>query len=125
MRTISTDRAPAAIGPYSQATIAGNLLFSSMQIALDPDSGEMIGETTVDQARQCLANLRGIVEAGGGSFENVVKTVVYLTDITQFAAVNEIYGTCFSGDLPARGVVEVSALPKGARVAMEVIAWID
>lgn len=122
MRTVSTDNAPAAIGPYSQATVTCNLIFTSMQIPLDPVSGELIGTTAPEQAAQCLANLQAVVEAAGGSMNQIVKTMVYLTDINQFAAVNDVYASSFTGDLPARGVAQVSALPKGALVAMECIA---
>ncbi len=125
MRTVSTENAPAAIGPYSQAAITCNLLFTAMQIPLDPVSGAMVGETAAEQAKQCLYNLQAIVEAGGGSMSKVMKTMIYLTDISQFAAVNEIYAASFTGDLPARGVVEVSALPKGALIAMECVATLE
>jgi 2-iminobutanoate/2-iminopropanoate deaminase len=125
MRTVSTENAPVAIGPYSQGTSMCNLVFTSMQIPLDPVSGELIGTTAPEQAKQCLANLKAIVEAGGGSMNSILKTMVYLTDISQFAAVNEVYAENFSGKLPARGVIEVSALPKGALVAMECIACLE
>ncbi len=121
-RTIRTDKAPAAIGPYSQGVAAGGLLFTAMQLALDPVSGEMVGAGAPEQARRCLENIRAIVNAAGGSMSDVVKTVVYLTDITEFAAVNDVYADFFRTELPARGVVGVAALPKGARVAIEAVA---
>ena len=122
---IRTSNAPGAIGPYSQAKVSGALLFSSMQIPLDPATGEMVGETAPEQARQCLANIRSLVEAGGGSVGRIVKMMVYLTDMSQFGAVNETYAEFFSDEPPARGVVEVAALPKNALVAMEAVAHIE
>lgn len=124
-RTISTDKAPGAIGPYSQGVVAGGLLFTSMQIALDPASGEMVGDTAPEQLGRCLENIRAVVVAAGGSLSDVVKTTIYLTDITGFGAVNEVYGEYFSEQLPARGVVEVSDLPKGALLAVEAVASIE
>ncbi len=124
-KTLSTDKAPAAIGPYSQGVAAGGLVFTSMQIALDPASGEMVGQTAPEQARRCLENIRGILEAGGGSLSNVVKTTLYLTDISTYAAVNEIYAEFFSDNLPARGIAEVSALPRGALIAVEAVASME
>jgi 2-iminobutanoate/2-iminopropanoate deaminase len=93
-----------------------------MQIALDPDSGELSGTTAADQARRCLDNIGAILEAGGASFGAVVKATVYLTDLAHFASVNEVYAEFFTGELPARSVVLVAALPKGALVAIEAIA---
>lgn len=121
-RTISTDRAPAAIGPYAQGVAAGGFVFASMQIALDPKSGQLVGETAPEQARQCLRNIQSIVEAAGARMEDVVKTTVFLQDIGQFAAVNEVYASFFPGERPARGVAEVAALARGALVAVEAIA---
>jgi 2-iminobutanoate/2-iminopropanoate deaminase len=122
-KAISTDQAPEAIGPYSQAmSCSGNLLFCSGQIPLDPNSGEIIGETAADQARRVLDNLKAVLEAGGSSLDAVVKTTVYLTDISEFASVNEVYGEYFAGSPPARAAVAVAALPRGARVMMEAVA---
>lgn len=123
-RTISTDKAPAAIGPYSQGRIAAGLLFTSMQIALDPDSGQVVGSTAPEQVKRCLDNIKAIVEAAGGSLCDVVKTTVYLTDLAEFGAVNEAYAGFFPSELPARGVVGVPALPKGALIAVEAVAQI-
>jgi 2-iminobutanoate/2-iminopropanoate deaminase len=123
-RAIKTDKAPAAIGPYSQGVVTGGLLFTSMQIALDPESGEMSGASTLEQAGRCLENIKAIVEAAGGSLSDIVKTTIYLADITDFVAVNEVYGKFFTENLPARGVIEASALPKGALIAVEAIASI-
>ena len=124
-RTVSTDNAPAAIGPYSQGVVSGGLLFTAMQIALDPGSGELVGSTTPEQGRRCLENIRAVVEAAGGSLATVVKTTIYLTDISQFGAVNEVYAEFFGESLPARGVLEASALPKGALIAIEAIANVE
>jgi 2-iminobutanoate/2-iminopropanoate deaminase len=124
-RVVETDRAPAAIGPYSQGVIAGGLLFTAMQIALDAASGEMKGSTAPEQARYCLENVKAIVEAAGGSMEHAVKTTVYLTDIAQFGAVNEVYAGFFPSRPPARGVVESPHLPKGALVAVEAVVAVE
>lgn len=123
-RTIRTDKAPAAIGPYVQGVAAGGLLFTAMQIGLDPVSGEMTGATAAEQAGRCLENVRAIVEAGGGSLADVVKTTVYLADIADFGAVNEVYAGFFGDSLPARGVLQAAALPKGALVAVEAVALV-
>ncbi len=121
-RTIQTDSAPAAIGPYSQGVAAGGLVFTSMQIGLDPATGNVVGATAPEQVRRCLQNVKAIVEAAGGSLADVVKVTVYMTDMQEFAAVNEVYAEFFTDDLPARAVVEVAALPKGALVAAEAVA---
>lgn len=122
-KAISTDQAPEAIGPYSQAmSCSGNLLFCSGQIPLDPVSGEMTGDTTADQARRVLDNLKAVLDAGGSSLDAVVKTTVYLIDISEFASVNEVYGEYFTDSPPARVAVAVAALPKGARIMMEAVA---
>ena len=121
-RTIQTNSAPAAIGPYSQGVAASGLVFTSMQIGLDPATGNVVGATAPEQVRRCLQNVKAIVEAAGGSLANVVKVTVYMTDIQEFVAVNEVYAEFFTGDLPARAVVEVAALPKGALVAAEAVA---
>lgn len=121
-RTIQTNSAPAAIGPYSQGVAASGLVFTSMQIGLDPATGNVVGATAPEQVRRCLQNVKAIVEAAGGSLANVVKVTVYMTDIQEFAAVNEVYAEFFTDDLPARAVVEVAALPKGALVAAEAVA---
>ena len=125
MDVISTDHAPAAVGPYSQGIKAGNFIFTAMQIALDPSTGELKGSTAAEQVKQCLLNVKAIVEAGGGAMDKIVKTMVYLADIKEFGPVNEVYSEFFSGPPPARGVAEVSALPKGALVAVEAIAFLD
>jgi 2-iminobutanoate/2-iminopropanoate deaminase len=124
-RTLKTERAPAAIGPYVQGTAAGDLIFTAMQIGLDPDSGALAGPTLAEQTRRCLDNVRAVVEAGGGSLASVVKTTVYLTDLADFGAFNEIYAEMFADERPARGVVGVAALPAGALVAIEAVACLE
>ncbi|MER3475138.1 MAG: reactive intermediate/imine deaminase [Armatimonadota bacterium] len=121
---ISTSDAPPAIGPYSQAIRAGNLLFVSGQIPLDPQTGEMVGTTAAEQVRQVLNNLQAILQAAGTSLENVVKTTIFLTDLGQFTAVNAVYAEFFPQNPPARSTVQVSALPRGALVEIEAIAVI-
>ena len=122
---ISTTNAPAAIGPYSQAIRAGNLLFVSGQIPLDPATGEMVPGDVVAQAERVLDNLGAILEAAGASFASVVRTTVFLTDLGNFAKVNECYGKRFAQRAPARATVEVSKLPRGAMVEIDCIALLD
>jgi len=121
-QVIQTERAPAAIGPYSQAIKVGDWLFVSGQIGLDPQKGDLVSDDLTGQARQALDNLSQIVAAAGCRLSDVVAVDVYLTDIGQFAAFNEIYQQVFSTHRPARAVVEVSALPKGALVEIKCIA---
>ena len=121
---LSTKNAPAAIGPYSQAIKVGNLLFTSEQIPLDPATGELVNSDIKAATSRVFENLRGILEAAGTSFENVVKTVVYLKDMEDFAAVNGIYSQYFITKEPARSCVQVAKLPKDAMVEIEVIALI-
>ncbi len=122
MEAIQTDRAPAAIGPYSQAAGAAGLLFCSGQIALDPATGEMTGATVAEQARRVLANLTAVLEAGGCGWGDVLKTTIYLVDMSDFAAVNEVYADALSDCRPARATVAVAALPKGALVEIDAVA---
>lgn len=120
---VSTPGAPAAVGPYSQGVVAGGFLFTAMQIPLDPSSGTLVSpEDIAAQTRRVLENLRAIVEAAGSSLEQVVKVTVYLQDMADFAAMNAVYGEFFPKEAPARAAVAVSALPRGARVAMEAVA---
>lgn len=119
---VFTDQAPAAIGPYSQGVVAGRLVFVSGQIPLDPATGALVGENAADQAEMCLQNLKAVLEKAGASMGSVVKTTVFLVDMADFAAMNEVYARWFSGDYPARSCVAVRALPKGARVEMEAVA---
>jgi len=120
---IKTDKAPAAIGPYSQANAAGGFLFTAGQIPLDPETMEIVGETAAEQARLALTNARNVVEAGGLTLDNVLKVTVFIRDMGEFAAINEVYQTFFSGEPPARSVVEVSGLPKDVLVEVEMIAY--
>jgi 2-iminobutanoate/2-iminopropanoate deaminase len=121
-QAVSSDSAPKAIGPYSQAIRAGSLLFLSGQIPLDPATGVMVGGDIAAQTHQVFANLAAILEAAGASFDNVVKTTVYLADMNDFTTVNEIYGTYFSSPAPARATVQAARLPKDARVEIDLIA---
>ncbi len=122
LKTINTDRAPAAIGPYSQAVAAGGMLYVSGQIPLDPSTGEIVGESVADQTTRVLDNLKAVVEAAGSDLGKVVKVTIFITDMKQFAVVNEIYGTYFAEPYPARACVEVCELPKGVQVEMDAIA---
>jgi 2-iminobutanoate/2-iminopropanoate deaminase len=121
-QSVSTDSAPAAIGPYSQAVRTGDLLFCSGQIPLEPTTGELVKVDIEGQARRCLENLAEVAEAGGGSLANAVRCTVYLTDMNDFARVNEVYAEFFGGDdPPARVAVAAAALPKGADVEIDAI----
>ncbi|HIS20736.1 MAG TPA: RidA family protein [Candidatus Spyradocola merdavium] len=121
---IHTDKAPAAIGPYSQAVLAGDFLYVSGQLPLDPVSGAMVGDTAAEQAEQSIRNLSAILEAAGMTLDDVVKTTVLLADIADFAAVNEVYAKHFTGAvLPARAAFAVRDLPKGAKVEIELVAY--
>ena len=120
---VHSDSAPKAIGPYSQAISAGGMLFCSGQIPLDPKTGEMVGASDVRaQARQVMENLKAVLAAGGASFANVVKTTIYLKDLADFGAVNEVYGGYFQAAPPARATVQVAGLPRGALVEIDAIA---
>jgi len=119
---VATGEAPAAIGPYSQGVLADGWLFTAGQIALDPRSGEMVGQTAAEQARRALENARAIVVAAGLTLADVVKVTVFLRDLGEFGAVNEVYRGFFAEAPPARSLVEVSRLPKDALVAVEMIA---
>ena len=118
---ISAPAAPAAIGPYSHAVRAGELLFCSGQVPLDPASGELVGATAAEQARRCLENLRAVCEAAGASLQRAVRVTVYMTDLQAFAEVNEVYAGFFSEQPPARVAVGVAALPRGAYVEIDAV----
>ena len=118
---ISTDKAPKAIGPYSQAVLCDGMLYTSGQIALSPESGELVGENIAQQTEQIMKNLSAVLEAAGTSFNNVIKTTCFLADIADFAAFNEVYGKYITS-APARSCVAVKSLPKGALAEVEVIA---
>lgn len=119
---VSTDKAPAAIGPYSQATIVGSLVYTSGQIALSPDTGQLVAGGIVAETQQVLTNLSHVLAAAGCGFADVVKTTIFLTDLADFATVNEAYSKCFAANPPARSTVQVAALPRGACVEIEVVA---
>jgi 2-iminobutanoate/2-iminopropanoate deaminase len=121
-KIIATPDAPAAIGPYSQAIRSGNLIFCSGQIPLEPKSGQMVSDDIADQTRRVLDNISGLLKSEGFSLGDVLKTTIFLTDLSNFQIVNEIYGSYFNNQPPARSTVQVSALPKGAKVEIEVIA---
>jgi 2-iminobutanoate/2-iminopropanoate deaminase len=122
MTIVNTNNAPAPIGPYSQATIAGNFVFVSGQIPLNPATGELVTTGITDEAKMVMENLKAILTEAGIGFENIVKTSIFLTDMGNFSQVNEVYGTYFSSNFPARETVQVSALPKGVNVEISVIA---
>ena len=122
---ISTDAAPAAAGPYSQAIRAGGFVFTAGQIGTDPATGELAGDDVQDQAAQVLANLRAILEAAGSGMDRLVKTTVYLADIADWPAVNEVYVREVPEPFPARSAFAVRDLPKGARVEIEAVATVD
>ena len=121
MRIVQTGAAPAAIGPYSQAMISGNLIYSSGQISLSPESGGIIGSSIGEQTEQVCKNIKALLEAAGSSIEKVVKTTCFLADMGDFAAFNEVYAKYFTGK-PARSTVAVKELPRNVRVEIEVIA---
>ena len=121
-QAVSSEDAPKAIGPYSQAIRAGSLIFVSGQIPLDPATGAMVDGDISAQTHRVFANLGAILQAAGASFDNVVRTTVYLADMNDFATVNEIYGTYFSSPAPARATVQAARLPKDARVEIDLIA---
>lgn len=124
-KIVSTGEAPAAIGPYSQAVRSGNFLFCSGQIPLDPKSGQIVSGDIAAQTRRVLDNIGAVLKAEGLTFETIVKTTIFLTDLADFQTVNEIYGSYFKQQPPARSTVQVSALPKGANIEIEVIAVAD
>ena len=123
MKTIYTEKAPAAVGPYSQAVVINGLVYTSGQIALDPTTGELVGTTIEEQAEQVMKNLAAILEAAGTKPENAVKTLCFLTDINDFAAFNAVYARYFT-EKPARSCVGIQSLPKGAICEVEVIATV-
>lgn len=124
-KVLSTTNAPAAIGPYSQGIHAGNLAFVSGQLPIDPATGEFAGADIAAQTKQSLTNIKNILESDGMTMANVVKTTVLLQHISDFAAMNEVYAAFFEGDCPARAAFEVAALPKGALVEIEAIAYAE
>jgi 2-iminobutanoate/2-iminopropanoate deaminase len=121
-KIISTTDAPAAVGPYSQAVRAGNFIFCSGQIPLDPKGGQMVQGDITAQTRRVMENIGAVLRAEGLTFENIVKTTIFLTNLGDFQTVNDLYGSYFKSDPPARSTVQVAALPKGASIEIEVIA---
>ena len=121
-KIISTSEAPAAVGPYSQAVRIGSTVYCAGQIPLDPKSGQIVSKDISEQTRRVLDNISAILRAEGLSFENIVKTTIFLTDLADFQTVNEIYASYFKQAPPARSTVQVTALPKGARIEIEAIA---
>lgn len=121
-KVISAANAPAAIGPYSHAISTGDFLFTSGQIALNPKTGSLAGNTIEEQTEQVLCNLEAVLSANCMTFENVVKTTVFLTDLSDFSVVNGIYATRFPNDPPARSCVQVAGLPGGSKIEIELIA---
>jgi 2-iminobutanoate/2-iminopropanoate deaminase len=118
---VNAPDAPAAIGPYSHAVRAGDLLLCSGQIPLDPRSGELVGDTAAEQARRCLENLSAVCAAAGSSLRRALRLTIYMTDLADFAAVNDVYASFFGSEPPARVTVGVAALPKGAQVEIDAI----
>lgn len=119
---VSTQHAPGAIGPYSQAIVAGDLVFCSGQIPLDPATGQVVSGTIDEETRRVLDNLRAVLDAAGSSLDRIVKTTIFLADMNDFAAVNAIYGEYFTAEPPARSTVQVARLPRDVRVEIEAIA---
>jgi 2-iminobutanoate/2-iminopropanoate deaminase len=123
--TVNAPGAPEAVGPYSHAVRTQGLLFCSGQVALHPETGELVGETAAEQARQCLENLTAVARAGGGDLADAVRCTVYLADMGEFAAVNEVYAEYFGESLPARVAFGVAALPKGGLVEIDAIIALE
>ena len=124
-KIISTPDAPAAVGPYSQAVRVGSTIYCAGQIPLDPKTGQIVSNDISEQTRRVLQNIGAVLKAEGLTFDNIVKTTIFLTDLADFQTVNEIYGSYFKQAPPARSTVQVPALPKGARIEIEVIAVAD
>lgn len=125
MKSVTSDRAPAAIGPYSQAVIAGGFLFSAGQIPLDPSTGQMVEGGITAQTEQVMKNLSSVLDSAGLGWTSVVKTTVYLHDMADFPTVNEIYGKAIGDARPARSTVQVTALPRGALVEIDLVAVVE
>lgn len=125
MKTIHTEKAPAAIGPYVQGKVVGNFLFASGQVPLSPETGEVVGTSIEEQTKQVLKNIEAILTEAGTDFDHVVKTTCFLSDMNDFLAFNEVYQTAFSSEFPARSAVEVARLPRDVKIEIEVIAVIE
>ena len=124
-KIVSTKNAPSAIGPYSQAVIAGSLIFTSGQIALSPENGELVNGTLAEEVHQVMRNIEAVISAAGSSLSEIVKTSIFLKDMNSFGEVNELYASYFKSDYPARETVEVDRLPKDVKVEISVIATIS
>ena len=122
-RIIATPDAPAAVGPYSQAVAVGQLLFCAGQIPLDPVSNEIVGEDVTTQTERVCQNIAGVLKANGMNFDNVVKSTIFLTDLTKFSEMNAVYSKYFTAPFPARSTIQVAGLPRGAQVEIEVTAF--
>ncbi|HHV30139.1 RidA family protein [Acetivibrio mesophilus] len=122
IEVIKTDKAPEAIGPYSQAIVAGSFIYTSGQIPIDPKTGEVVGGEIEEQTEQVLKNLKNVLEAAGSGLNKVVKTTVFIKDMNSFSKINEVYAKFFSESFPARSCVEVSKLPKGVLIEIEAVA---
>jgi 2-iminobutanoate/2-iminopropanoate deaminase len=122
LEIVTTDRAPSAIGPYSQAIVCDGWVYCSGQVALDPKTGQLVGKDVTEQTDRALQNLRGVLEAAGASLERVVKTTVFLADMADFQAMNEVYARHFGEHRPARATVQAAGLPRAARVEIECVA---
>lgn len=121
-RIINTSKAPSPIGPYSQAVVAGNLIYISGQIAIDPANNELISESIAAETHQVMKNLQAILDEAGTDFDQIIKTTIFLKDMDMFVTVNEVYGSYFSGNYPARETVAVKGLPKNVNVEISMIA---
>lgn len=124
LKPVRTDRAPAAIGPYSQAIVAGDVVYTAGQVPLDPASGEIVGSTIEEQTARVLDSLGAILETAGASLQTVIKTTVFLADMAEFAAMNEVYARYFGDHKPARSTVQAARLPKDVKVEIEAVAAI-
>lgn len=124
-KVISTANAPQAIGPYSQGIKVGNMVYTSGQIPLKPENGELVTESIEAQVRQVLENLKAVLEAAGTKLENVIKTTVFIKDMGEFAIINRVYGEYFTAPYPARSCVEVAKLPRDVKVEIEAVAYIE
>ncbi|RPI55028.1 MAG: RidA family protein [Acidobacteria bacterium] len=124
LSAVSTGSAPKALGPYSQAIRAGQFLFVSGQVPIDPVTGELVGGSIADQTRRALENIGAILQAGGASFRQVVRTTVYLADLADFSGMNEVYATFFTAPQPSRSTIQAARLPRDARIEVDVIAFL-
>lgn len=123
-QSVNTEKAPAAIGPYSQAVRCGDFVFTSGQIPIDPATGELVAGGIREQTEQVIKNLEAVLEAAGSSLQNVIKTTVFIKDMNDFSQINEVYSGFFAGSLPARSTVEVARLPKDVQVEIEAMAMV-